>query len=117
LFNEKSKEIASVIYTSPYCDSITGFGGNIPFAIVFDKDGRIQQLYLFENSETPSWIENLEKDGFFKTWNGLAAKEALELPVDAVSGATFSSTAVLESVKLRLSIYTSTDPSASGSNC
>jgi NosR/NirI family transcriptional regulator, nitrous oxide reductase regulator len=116
LFNSKNKEVCYLIYSSPYCDSIDGFGGNIPFAIIFNPNDKIEKLYLFEHSETPSWIEGLETDKFFETWNGLSAKEALNLQVDAVSGATLSSVAVIESVKIRLSIFTSTDAADSGSN-
>lgn len=105
LYNSKDELDSYVIFTSPYCDSIEGFGGPVPFAIIFDAKNKIKQLYLFENSETPSWIESLTADGFFESWNGLSARKALDKKVDAVSGATFSSTAFIESMNVRLSKF------------
>jgi nitroreductase/Na+-translocating ferredoxin:NAD+ oxidoreductase RnfG subunit len=114
LYDSKDKLSCSVIFSSPYCDSIEGFGGTIPLAIVFDSKNKIKQLYLFENSETPSWIESLTTDGFFNSWNGLSANEALDKKVDAVSGATFSSTAVIETVNSRLSKFCATKQNTQG---
>lgn len=116
LFNSKDKEISYVLFSSPYCDSIEGFGGCVPFAIIFNNKDKISQLYLFENSETPSWIVSLTKDGFLDKWNGLSANQALDLQVDAVSGATYSSTAIIGSVKFRLSQFTSSDAACGRSN-
>ncbi len=108
LYNSKNDLECSVIYTSPYCDSIEGFGGSVPMAIIFDSKNKIKQLYLFENSETPSWIESLTTDGLLNTWNGLSPNQAVKLKVDAVSGATFSSTAIIETVNTRLSRFCDT---------
>lgn len=116
LFDSKNKEICYVLFSSPYCDSIEGFGGNIPFAIIFNHKDKISQLYLFENSETPSWIETLRKDGLLDKWNGLSAGQALELHVDAVSGATYSSSAIIESMQFRLSQFTSSNPACVTNN-
>lgn len=114
LFNSKDKLVCTVVFTSPYCDSIEGFGGCVPFAIIFNPDSKIRGLYMFENSETPSWIDNLKTEGFFNTWNGLTAKQAVEKKVDAFSGATFSSTAVINSINKRLSKYAATEEMKNG---
>jgi len=43
------------------------------------------------------------KAGFLDSWNGLTAEEALNKEVDAVSGATYSSKGIQNSLKARLS--------------
>ncbi|MEJ5267611.1 MAG: nitroreductase family protein [Bacteroidales bacterium] len=105
IYNSDDKEIGRVIFTSPMCDEISGFGGPVPFAILLDEANKIKALHLFDNNETPSWIENLKKSGFFDSWNGLTLNEALEKKVDAVSGSTMSSSAVIESFNKRVSAY------------
>ncbi|MCK9256345.1 MAG: 4Fe-4S binding protein [Bacteroidales bacterium] len=106
LFNSADEKLATVLFSFPYCDSIIGYGDNIPLAIVFDKSDKIEQIYFFPNHETKSWMKSLKKDGFFDKWNGLTAKKALNLEVDAISGATYTSKAVISTVRHRLSLYT-----------
>lgn len=108
LYNDSDKLICYVIFTSPACDDIKGFGGTVPFAIIFTPKNKIRELYLLPNSETASWIDKLNSQDFFSTWNGLTCKEASQKQVDAVSGATFTSTAVIKSVNKRLSVFAAT---------
>ncbi len=109
VFNSDNNKLFSVLLTSPYCDDIRAWGGRLPFAILIDNDDKIKQLYLLPHSETPSWIEGLENIGFFDIWNGLSIPEARELKVDAVSGSTLTSDAVIRSINTRLSVYCSVD--------
>ncbi|HQP04907.1 MAG TPA: 4Fe-4S binding protein [Bacteroidales bacterium] len=103
--NKSGKKVAELLFTMPYCQNIKGFGGKIPMIIVIDAERKIEQLVLLSNNETPDWIGSLEDAGFMKSWNGLTPNEAAVKQVDAVSGATFSSNAILESVKLRCSVF------------
>lgn len=105
IYDSKNNEIGRVIFTSPMCDEISGFGGSVPFAVLLDESNKIKALHLFDNNETQSWIENLKKIGFFDSWNGLSVNEALEKNVDAVSGSTMTSSAVIESFNKRVSAY------------
>lgn len=107
VYDSNEKLLAYVLFSSPYCDEIKGFGGCVPLAIIFNKDDKIKEVVLLENAETKSWVDRLEKNDFFKTWTGVSAKEAIEMNVDAVSGATLTSTAVIKSVNFRLSEYLS----------
>ncbi len=105
LYDSKDNLNCYLLLTMPYCEDIKGFGGSIPFAIVFNPDDKIRELYLLNHSETPSWIENLEDIGFFKTFVGMTAKEILSTEINAITGATLSSNAIIESCNKRLSIY------------
>ncbi len=47
-------------------------------------------------------MQRVEETGFFNNWNGLTIKKAKKKTVDAVSGATFTSRAVAQSVQAAL---------------
>lgn len=108
LFDKENNFINYILFTSPYCKDIQGFGGEVPLAICLEKNNKIQKIILLQNSETQSWVDKLITKKFFENWNNLTLQEAIDKQVDAVSGATFTSSAVLKSVKLRLEKYTKT---------
>ena len=101
--NKKGKVIGTVLLSSPYSDDIKGFNDPTPLQIAFDNDGKIIEVRVLENNETPSFLNRVVNAGFLESWNGLTAEEALKKEVDAVSGATFSSNGIQKSLKARLS--------------
>ena len=100
--NEKGKVIGTVLLSSPYSDNINGFNGPTPLQIALDNDGKIVEVRLLDNNETPSFLNRVINAGFLKSWNGLTVEEALNKEVDAVSGATYSSNGIQRSLKVRL---------------
>jgi Na+-transporting NADH:ubiquinone oxidoreductase subunit NqrC len=50
-------------------------------------------------------MEGLRSQGFFDVWNGLEIHAALDKKVDAITGSTFTSTAVINSFQLTLADY------------
>lgn len=100
--NDKGKVIGTVLLSSPYSDNINGFNGPTPLQIAFDNNGRIIEVRVLDNNETPSFLKRVVDAGFLESWNGLTAEEALNKEVDAVSGATYSSNGIQRSLKARL---------------
>ncbi len=100
--DEKGKEIGTVLLSSPYSDEIMGFNGPTPLQIALDAKGKIIEVRVLANDETPNFLNRVIKAGFLDSWNGLTAEEALNKEVDAVSGATYSSNAIQNSLKTRL---------------
>lgn len=100
------QKLGELLYSSPYSDKIIGFAGTTPLIIVMDASQRIQKIHLLSNHESPDYIKNLEKDKFFDTWNGLSIPDALNKKIDAVSGSTYTTQAVAESLRARLSVIT-----------
>ncbi|MBQ6725957.1 MAG: FMN-binding protein [Bacteroidales bacterium] len=86
-------------YSKPASDSIQGFNGETPLLVVFDKEKKVQKVVLLDNNETPGFVNRVVEGGLFDAWNGLTIDQALETEVDAVSGATFTSNGVKESLK------------------
>lgn len=101
--NEKGKVIGTVLLSSPYSDDIKGFNGPTPLQIALDQEGKILEVRVLDNYETPNFLQRVVDAGFLNSWNGLTIEEALSKEVDAVSGATYSSTSIQKSLKERLS--------------
>lgn len=88
-----------VITTAELGKDINGFAGNVPLEISI-KDGKISKIKALKNSETPDFFNNAS--ALLSKWNGKTPEEALKMKVDAVSGATFSSNAIIGNVKVGL---------------
>lgn len=102
------KQLGSVISSEPFAAGVKGFNGPTPVFVAIGTDGVVKGIVALDNDETPSFFTRLEEAGLFNKWNGKKAAEAAQLEVDAVSGATFSSRAVIENVKAALARYANT---------
>lgn len=100
--NDKGQVIGSVLLSSPYSDEIKGFNGPTPLQIALDEKGKILEVRVLKNNETPNFLQRVVDAGFLNSWNGLTVEEALAKEVDAVSGATYSSNGIQRSLKARL---------------
>jgi len=100
--NASGKIIGSVLLSSPLNDDIKGFNGPMPLQIALDLDGKIIEVRLLDNHETPNFLKRVTDAGFINSWNGLTVEEALQKEVDAVSGATYSSNGIQKTLKARL---------------
>ena len=100
--DKNGKVIGTVLLSSPYSDNIKGFNGPTPLQIALDEKGKIIEVRVLNNNETPSFLNKVINAGFLNSWNGLTVKEALDKNVDAVSGATYSSNGIQQSLKARL---------------
>ncbi|MCM1377385.1 MAG: FMN-binding protein [Clostridium sp.] len=87
-----------VINTSRICGSIKGFAGPVPVKIYVSK-GKITKVEPLANKETPQYFQKVVGSGLLNKWNGKTLKQAATMKVDAVSGATFSSRALIRNVQ------------------
>jgi len=101
----KGKKLGTVLFSSPYSDAVKGFNGPTPLLIALDANGRIKNVVLLENQETPFYAKLVVNGGLYDAWNGLTPDEALNKDVDAVSGATYTSNGVKKSLIARLKAY------------
>ena len=62
------------------------------------------KIESLKNQETPKYYARVKK-ALFDKWNNLKVNEAQKLKVDAVTGATYSSEAVIKNVQLGLEYY------------
>ncbi len=87
-----------VVDTSSLSHDIIGYGGPTPLTVTFD-DGKIASVVAQRNAETPGFFRRVEK-ALFPRFIGMTADEASKCDVDAVSGATFSSEAVIRNIRI-----------------
>ena len=88
-----------VIDTTELCKDVIGHHATTPVKITI-VDGKIQSVVALPCDETPSFYEDAVK--VLKAFEGLTVKQALEADVDAISGATMSSDALVKNVKAGL---------------
>lgn len=93
----------TVINTTTLGKSVEGYNGNTPLKIYIQKD-KVVKIEALKNHETPKYFA-LVKKALLEKWNGKKVKDAKALKVDAVTGATYSSEAVIENIKLGLDYY------------
>ncbi len=87
-----------VVNTTVLGKDIIGYAGQTPIEL-YIKDDKIVKIEYLENSETPSFFSRVVRSHITESWNGLTLKKAAKMKVDAVSGATYSSQAVIGNVK------------------
>ncbi|MEG1402860.1 MULTISPECIES: FMN-binding protein [Bacteroides] len=104
-----------VLQSSPYTDKIIGFAGPTPLEITLNDSGKISDIKLLKNKDTPAYVQIAIDGGLLNAWNGLTPQEALAKQVDAVSGATFSSRGIIQTVQKRLEVYEAQRSSATTS--
>ena len=102
VYDASKNLLGYALYSKPASDGIKGYAGETPVMIALSTKKVILGVYLLQNQETPGFARRVEETGFYKNWNGLTVKKALKKEVDAVSGATFTSTAVAKSVRAAL---------------
>lgn len=82
----------AVINTTSLAKDISGYGGPVPLKI-YIKNGRVDHVEALKNSESPEFFGQASK--LLTRWNGKTIDEALQMKVDGVSGATFSSRGII----------------------
>lgn len=98
----------TVISTKEIGKDIMGFGGDTPLEIYL-KDGIITNIKPLENTESQEFFSKVTESDLFSKWIGVTPEEALQAKVDAVSGATLSSKAVITTMKRGLQYATRTN--------
>lgn len=93
----------SVVNTTTICKSIEGYNGPVPLKIYIKKN-KVEKIELLKNMETPKYLAMVKK-GLMEAWNGLTVKEAATKKVDGVTGATFTSDALIQNVQKGLEYY------------
>lgn len=95
---------SAIVNTTTLGKDIHGYGGAVPLEIRVDPSGTITKITVLGNSETPKFLQRVLDSGLLAHWNGKKAEAVLNEPdVDAVSGATYTSTAIIANMRAGLS--------------
>lgn len=86
-----------VVDTRAIAADIKGYGGNTPLTITV-TNGRVSRIDARKNAETSEFFRQVE-DGLLHRYIGMTPEEVLQSQIDAVTGATLSSRAAMETMK------------------
>lgn len=92
-----------IINTTELGKDIEGYNGPTPMK-VYIKKNKVEKIEFLKSTESPKYYAQVKK-ALIDKWNGLKVKEARSKQVDAVTGATYSSEAVIQNVQLALDYY------------
>ena len=104
---EKGNMIGQAVNTSPFSDNIFGYNGTTPLTIYIDSNDRIIEVEACPNKESRGFMNKVINSGYLESWDNLNTQEALNHHVDVVSGCTYTSTAIAQSLQIRMQELTS----------
>ena len=87
-----------VINTTKIGKDITGYGGATPVEIQIKK-GKIEKVIPLKNQETPEFFGAVRNSDILESFDGKTLEEAAETPIDGVSGASYTSKAIIANMK------------------
>ncbi len=89
-----------VVYTGDIAKKVYGYNGTTPLNIHIEG-GRIVRIEALPNNETPQYFKRVVAK-IFPMYEGKTVAEAKAMHVDAVTGATYSSEAVIKNIQMGL---------------
>ena len=103
--DDNGQAIARVLRTSPAANHILGFSGPTDVLLVMTPDSTVIAVRILSSRDTRDHVQKvLDDEQFLQSLVGRSQQELLNLQnVDAVSGATLTSYAILESIRFRFS--------------
>ena len=104
VFDASGELLGSFIRTSPAADGVIGFCGPTDTLLAFDTEERVLGVEILSSDDTRDHIAEIREDAnFLSHLRGLSWTEvSLDQEVDGVTGATLSSIAIQEGLRLRL---------------
>jgi Na+-translocating ferredoxin:NAD+ oxidoreductase RnfG subunit len=102
--NPGGEVIGYVLQTSPLSDNVIGYSGPTNTLIAFDPQDHILGTRILNSEDTREHVRAVKRNPeFCFTWNGMTRDEAREFgDVDAVSGSTLTSIAIVRGIQKRL---------------
>lgn len=94
---KQAAEADSCAINTSGLSAVPGYAGRVPLKI-YISHGIIDSVVALPNAETPDFF-NKAADALLHKWDGLTVQQAADLHVDVVSGATFSSRAIIDNMQ------------------
>lgn len=107
-----SSEGDVTIHTAVLSDT-QGYAGKTPLDIKINKEEIITEITPLDNEETPGFFNRAKE--LLKPLIGKKVKEIPEIKIDAVSGATYSSNALIQNLNAGLEFYSDSEAAKSTS--
>ncbi|MGC8976342.1 MAG: RnfABCDGE type electron transport complex subunit G [Candidatus Ratteibacteria bacterium] len=100
VLNEKGEEIGKIFDVKSF-----GYGGDIYFKVGIDNEKKVKKVKIKEHNETPGLGAKITQDSFLNQFTGKTKdeiylkKDKLDGKIDAITGATISSRAIVDGVR------------------
>ena len=98
--NKSQNTTTKVVYTGEIAKKVFGYNGSTPLNIHI-KNGKIERIEALPNNETPNYFKRATNK-IFPLYEGKTIEQAKAMKVDAVSGATYSSEAIIKNIQMGL---------------
>ncbi len=102
---------SKVIYTGEIGKKVIGYNGPTPLNITIENN-KITNIEILDNQESPKYLKKATQK-VFPQYVGKTVTEALKLNADIATGATYTSKALIENIKLGLQNAKGIKPAAS----
>ena len=102
VYDATKKVLGYAVYSKPASDGIKGFNGETPLMVALDASQKVKCVILLPNNESPEYLQLVVNAGLLKSWDGLKTKKACKKKVDTVSGATYSSRSIIQTLQAAL---------------
>ena len=93
----------TIVNTTTIAADVKGYIGTTPLKI-YIVNNKIDHIEALPNQETPKYFLKVKKQMLDK-WNGMTVNKAIKADVDGVTGATYSSDCLKQTVKRGLEYY------------
>ena len=93
----------TIVNTTTIAEDVKGYIGTTPLKI-YIVNNKIDHIEALPNQETPKYFLKVKKQMLDK-WNGMTVNKAVKADVDGVTGATYSSDCLKQTVKRGLEYY------------
>jgi Na+-translocating ferredoxin:NAD+ oxidoreductase RnfG subunit len=104
VLDETGATLGRVLQTSPEGDRQIGFSGPTNVLILLDSETRVSGIRILSSRDTREHVSQVQKDRrFLPSFVGKSVEELVEpRQVDGVTGATLTSLAIAEAIRVRL---------------
>ena len=102
VYDAQKNVLGYAVYSKPASNGIKGYNGETPLMIALTPKKKVMSVTLLENRETPGYLQRVVNAGLLKSWDDMKVKKAAKKKVDTVSGATYSSRSIIQTLQAAL---------------
>lgn len=102
VYDAKQVLLGYAVYSKPASDGIKGYAGETPLMVALSPKQEILCVTMLDNQESPGFLARVIEAGLLKSWDGMKPAKAVKKKVDTVSGATYSSRSIIETLQATL---------------
>ena len=99
----KNSDGSYLVNTSGLCKDVKGYKDLVPVEITIKKD-KVEKIEVLKNNDGAKYVAMASK-GIIDKFIGLKVKKATAAQADAVTGATFTSNALIANINAGLNYY------------